>query len=349
MLTIGPVRLDVPLAQAALSGYSDLAMRRIARHLGAPYALHEVVLDRLVTQPGKLQRRLLQVEPDDHPLGGQLLGSEPEQFAAAAALLAESGFDVIDLNFGCPVRKVLGRCRGGFLLSEPATAIEIIRRVRAAVAPEKPVTLKLRRGLDDSRESECNFFRIFDAALALGLAAITVHARTVRQRYLGRSDWPFLARVKRYAGERIVLGSGDLFTAPDVVDMLAQTGVDGVTIARGCIGNPWIFGEVRALLAGQPVPAPPTVAEQGRVIRQHFDLAVSLYGDQKAARVMRKFGIKYSELHPNGPDVRGAFLRAATRDDWLALLDEWYGATRPWPPGRRKTGPGALIAAGARE
>jgi len=347
MLQIGSVQLDVPLVQAALSGYSDAPMRLIARRHGAPYALHEVVLDRLVTQPGKLRRRTLRVSTEDHPLGGQLMGAEPDQFAAAASAMAESGFDVIDINFGCPVRKVLGRCRGGFLLSTPPTAIEILRAVRDAVPIDTPVTLKMRRGMDDSTESERNFFRIFDAAFELGIAAVTVHGRTVAQRYVGPSDWQFLARVKRHAGEKLVLGSGDLFTAEDIVRMLEQTNVDGVTVARGCIGNPWIFRDARALLAGRPLPAAPTVAEQGRVIREHFELSRAQHGERLAPRLMRKFGIKYSELHPSAREVRDAFVRSRQCDDWLHVLDRWYDPARNWPPGRRRTAPGDLVAAGA--
>lgn len=347
MLRIGPLAFDFPVVQAALSGYSDSPMRRIARRLGAPYCLHEVVLDKLVVQPGKLQKQILRLAPDDHPVGGQLMGDEPVQFSLAARAMADAGFDVVDINFGCPVRKVLGRCRGGYLLSTPRTAFEIIRRVRDAVPAVIPVTLKMRRGMDDSLESERNFFRIFDFALESGLAAITVHGRTVQQRYVGPSNWDFLARVKRHAGGHTVLGSGDLFTAGDVLRMLEHTGVDGVTVARGCIGNPWIFSACRALLAGEPAPPPPSVAEQGRVIAEHFELSVDAYGGKVAARIMRKFGIKYSELHPLGTQVRDAFIRVSRAEDWQAVLDAWYDPTRAWPPGVEKTGPGDLIAAGA--
>jgi tRNA-dihydrouridine synthase B len=349
VLTIGSLQFDLPVVQAALAGYSDGPMRRIARGLGVPYALHEVVLDKIVIQPGKLQREALTLSPDDHPIGGQLMGALPEQLAAAAEIMVRGGFDVIDLNFACPVKKVLGRCRGGYLLSNPQTAIEILHRVRAALPAIVPLTLKMRRGMDDSAESERNFFQIFDAALKAGVAAITVHPRTVRQRYVGPSDWSFLARVKRHAGQRTILGSGDLFTAEDVAAMFSQTGVDGVSVARGCIGNPWIFREARALLQGTPVPPPPSVAEQGRVIREHYALAAAEYGDRRAPAVMRKFGIKYAELHPFYRKVRDDFVRSGDERSWAAILDEWYDPTRDWPPGRRKTGPGALIAAGARQ
>lgn len=349
MFRIGHLQFDLPVVQAALSGYSDAAMRLIARRHGAPYALHEVVLDKLVIQPGKLRRQILKLDEADHPVGGQLMGATPEQFAQAAGMMAAAGFDVVDINFGCPVRKVLGRCRGGFLLSDPPTAIEIIKRVRDAVPAGIPVTLKMRRGMDDSAESERDFFRIFDAAFDMGLAAITVHGRTVRQRYVGRSDWEFLKRVKRRAGDRTVLGSGDLFTAEDIVRMIEQTGMDGVTVARGCIGNPWIFREAREVLAGRACPDPPTVAEQGRVIREHFDLSVAAHGEKLAARLMRKFGIKYSELHPEPIAVRDAFVRARNVADWRTVLEKWYDPSRDWPPGRRRSGPGDLIAAGATE
>ncbi len=175
-----------------------------------------------------------------------------------------AGFDVIDINFGCPVKKVLGRCRGGYLLGQVDTALEIVARVREAVPAEIPVTVKMRRGLDDTPASRDNFYRIFDGAFQRGVAAITVHGRTVVQRYVGPSRWEFLRELKQHAGSRTVLGSGDLFTPQACLDMIAQTGVDGVTAARGAIGNPWIFAQARALAAGLPLPEPPSVHRAAR-------------------------------------------------------------------------------------
>lgn len=346
MLRIGPIELASPVVQAALSGYSDAAMRVVARRCGAPYALHEVVLDRLLIAPSRLHRKIFHVPAEDHPVGGQIMGSDPLEFGQAARVMAEI-FDVIDINFGCPVRKVLGRRRGGWLLSEPSIAIEIIRRVRGSVPADKPVTVKMRRGLDDSAESEHRFWTILDAAFEQGVAAVTVHGRTVEQRYVGPSRWEFLKRVKKHVGNRTVLGSGDLFCAEDIVRMLEETGVDGVTVARGCIGNPWIFAEARALCAGKPLPQPPSVAEQGRVIRDHYELCTQIEGLQAASKLMRKFGIKYAELHPFGDQVRDAFIRAANREQWLAVLDKWYDPACSWPAVQRKLGVGDLVAAGA--
>jgi tRNA-dihydrouridine synthase B len=257
------------------------------------------------------------------------MGSDPVQFGPAAAELAAAGFDVIDINFGCPVKKVLGRCRGGFLLSQPATALEIVSRVRDAVPSEKPVTVKMRRGLDDTPASRDKFFTIFDGAFERGVAAITVHGRTVEQRYIGPSRWEFLTEVKRHAGTRTVLGSGDLFTPHDCLRMMAETGVDGVTVARGAIGNPWIFQQVWALAAGLPLPDPPCLHEQREVIRAHYRISMEIYGPQVAGRQMRKFGIKYARLHPQSLEVRDAFVSVREPDDWLAVLDHWYAEDLP--------------------
>src|SRR5687768_2564921 len=200
-LKIGPVSIGFPVVQAALSGYSDWPMRVLARRQGASYALCEVMLDQFLVTVKDHRRRnqhFLRISDEERPVGGQLMGAEPQQFAAGAARLVQAGFDVIDINFGCPVKKVLGRCRGGFHLSQPDVALEIVRRTRDAVPPHIPVTVKMRRGLDDTPASRDKFFTILDGALAAGVAAVTVHGRTVEQRYIGPSRWQFLTDVKRH-------------------------------------------------------------------------------------------------------------------------------------------------------
>lgn len=330
-LRIGPVLVGSPFVQAALSGYSDWAMRVIARRHGASYALCEVMLDQfLVTVKDRARNRhFLHLSDEERPVGGQLMGAEPEQFASGALRLVRAGFDVIDINFGCPVKKVLGRCRGGFHLSQPDVALEIIKRTRDAVPAHIPVTVKMRRGLDDSSLSRDRFYTILDGAFAAGVAAVTLHGRTVEQRYVGPSRWSFLAEVKRHLGSRTLLGSGDLFTAEDCLAMITQTGVDGVTVARGAIGNPWIFSQAKALLAGQPLPAPPSVWQQREVIREHYRLAEELYGEARCGPLMRKFGIKYSALHPDYEQVRAALIAVRTRNDFEAALALWYAEDRP--------------------
>jgi tRNA-dihydrouridine synthase B len=330
-LRIGALRLDFPVVQAALSGYSDMPMRLIARRLGAPYTLCEVMLDRFVVslKPRRRNRHFLQVADEEHPTGGQLMGADPTEFGPAALRLVENGFDVIDINFGCPVKKVLGRCRGGYHLSQPDVALEIIRRVRDVVPVQIPVTVKMRRGLDDSSESREKFFTIFDGAYELGVAAITVHGRTVKQRYDGPSRWEFLRELKRHAGDRVVLGSGDLFDAAACLEMICYTGVDGVTVARGAIGNPWIFGQCRALAAGRPLPDPPTLHEQREVITEHYRLAEQVYGADRCLPDMRKFAIKYSRLHPRHTEVRADFCAVKVPGAWRDVLEQWYAVDGP--------------------
>ena len=326
-LRIGPLAVAHPFVQAALSGYTDLAMRRIARMHGADYCINEVVLDRSVLHDGPWQRKLLTVEPDDHPVGAQLMGGDPTTFGPAADRMVSAGYDVIDINFGCPAPKAQDRCRGGYLLSEPETAAAIVRNVVDAVGDRCPVTLKMRRGLDDSAASERSFFEIFDLALSLGVSAITVHGRSVEQRYRGPSDWQFLARVKAHAGSRTVLGSGDLFTADDCIRMMEETGVDGVTIARGSMGNPWIFNQCLALARGECEAAElkgPGIADQRDTIMQHFEETAKLHGHEKAGKLMGKFGVRYASHHPKCKRVREAFSRGSSTEQFLETIKVWY-------------------------
>jgi len=329
-LRIGPLALDFPVVQAPLSGYSDWPMRVISRRFGAAYTVCEVMLDQFILNvtKGRKAKRFLRVTDDEHPCGAQLMGALPEQFPPAAMKLVEAGFDVIDLNFACPVKKVLGRCRGGFLLSDPETAIQIVGRVRDALPSNIPLTVKMRRGMDDSNKSRDNFFTIFDGAFRLGAVAVTVHGRTVRQRYEGVSSREFLNEVKRHAGNRTVLGSGDLFAARDCLDMLQETGVDGVSVARGAIGNPWIFQQARALAAGTVLP-PPSLYQQRDVIAEHYCLSEEIYGPLRCCRVMRKFGIKYARLHPKAQEVRDAFVAVREPAHWRAVLKKWYAEDLP--------------------
>ena len=325
-VAIGPVKLDFPVVQAALSGYSDWPMRLIAKRLGAAYSVCEVMLDQFLMAARKRAktRHFLYNSREEHPVGGQLMGAEPDQFAQGAAKLVDAGFAVIDINFGCPVKKVLGRCRGGYHLGQPEVALQIVKQTRDIVPDHIPVTVKMRRGIDDSSESREHFFRILDGAFENGVAAVTVHGRTVAQRYIGESRWEFLKEVKEHVGSRTIFGSGDLFSAHDCLRMIEQTGVDGVTVARGAIGNPWIFAQARALASGETLPDPPSLFEQREVLREHFLLSQSLSGPERCGIVMRKFGIKYAGLHRDYTSVRADFVKVRDLQDWEAVLQRWY-------------------------
>ena len=347
-LTIGNVEIGFPVVQAALSGYSDWPMRVIAKRLSAPYTVCEVMLDQFLVSLKERKRtsHFLHISDEEHPVGGQLMGAEPAQFAEASLKLVEAGFDIIDINFGCPVKKVLGRCRGGFHLSQPEVALDIVQRTRDAVPDEIPVTVKMRRGIDDTQESEDNFFTILDGAFDIGVSAVTVHGRTVKQRYIGPSRWEFLRQVKQHLGDRILLGSGDLFTAADCLRMIEETGVDGVTVARGAIGNPWIFQQARALANGKPLPDPPSLHEQRDVIREHFCLAAQVYPESRVGQIMRKFGIKYSILHPQHDKVRADFVKVKDQQQWEEVLARWYSDDLPGchPDGRMHKAQGSCAS-----
>ncbi len=332
MLAIGNIEIEHPFTLAAIAGYSDVPMRRVARMHGAAFSMTGVVPAQSVLHAGQWRDRLLRLEPEDHPVGAQLMGTRDEEVGPAARTLAEAGYDVIDLNFGCPAAKAMRRHCGGHLLAWPQTALACVRRTVDAVAGLQPVTIKLRRGIDDSADSERAFFTILDGALAAGISAITVHPRTVRQRYAGTSDWAFLKRVKQHVGATVVIGSGDLFTAEACIAMLRETGVDMAAIARGAIGNPWIFGDCRALADGRELPPPPLVAEQRRTIARHYDEMIRYYGEPLPRRLLSKFAVKYCTLHPKPRLVREAFASVRTIAEFREAFERWYEPSHVWPP-----------------
>ncbi len=319
-------------------------MRVIARRLGAPYTLCEVLLDKFVLDQHlqRANRRQLKVTDEEHPVGGQLMGADPEQFGPAARRLVEAGFDVVDINFGCPVKKVLGRFRGGYLLSQPKTALEIVSRVRDVLPPQIPVTVKMRRGLDDSPQSADNFYTIFDGVFRIGAAAVTVHGRTVVQRYVGPSNWDVLAEVKRHAADRTVLGSGDLFSAESCVEMMKHTGVDGVSIARGAIGNPWIFQQVRDAAAGRPVRWP-GLFEQREVLAEHFRLSEEMYGEKRSSRDDAEVRHQIRAVASPSPRRQAGVHRRGAAPG-LAIRPRRAGMPRI-SPGERRRGKGSFPSA----
>jgi len=344
MPRVGPIQLAAPFCQAGLAGYSDRAMRVVARRRGCAYAVTEALLDTILLQGGEGLRRSIDINDDDHPVAGQIIGSEPETMAPAASLLAQAGYDVIDLNFACPVKKIKNKARGGHMLRDVPRGHAILRAVRERL-PDATLTVSLRRAFDDDHESRDQLFELIDEAWRLDYAAVRVHGRTVEQKYLGRADWSILRELKRAYPDRTIFGSGDVFTAEDAVRMLAETGVDVVWIARGAIGNPWIFRDAAKLLSeagglrlevgndrANSLP-PPTIAEQRSALSEHFDIAIEIHGEQLAGRRMRKMGIKYARFHPHAGEVKRAFIDVRSLRDWQAVLDRWYAADGPgvWP------------------
>src|SRR5438046_10549155 len=216
-------------------------------------------------------------------------------------------------------------------------------------SPQQSITtVILHHGINDSSESTERFYKIVDTIWSHGYAAVRVHARTVEQKYLGPSRWEFLRQVKSHYPDKTILGSGDVFTAEDAVRMLRETGVDIVWIARGAIGNPWIFQHARALLAGSAI-TPPTILEQRDALSEHFAIAMQIHGEQLAGRRMRKMGIKYARFHPRAADVKSEFINVRSLRDWTAVLERHYAPDAPgrWPaadPAARRTQQLASVA-----
>ena len=322
MLNIGGIKLNEPFMQAPLSGYSDYAMRKIGRQFGVSLTFAGVMLAKSAACPKVLKKAAFIPHEDEHPVGAQILGSDSSTMVRAAVELHRAGYDIIDLNFACPAPKVLRRRRGGFLLQQPQKVIEIYRRVRDSV--NCPVTMKLRAGYGHGQQSLDNFWQIISAVSGDGIDAIVIHPRTVLEKFSGFADFQILTEVKRAFPQTIIIGSGDLFEADVIVDKMRKSGIDGVAIARGAIGNPWIYRNLRAAFEGKAKPPSPSLPEQRQVILEHFYCVNSLYKAPKSVRYFRKFTAGYCKLHPQRKKVQLALLAAQSEEQFIDTTNYWY-------------------------
>jgi tRNA-dihydrouridine synthase B len=320
-LRIGNIKLDVPFMQAALAGYSDLAMRNLARRFGAPLTFGGVMLDTSAAHPVVARKLGFTAARDLHPIGGQIVGTDPAMMVKAAHQLVNLGYDIIDLNFACPAPKVLRRGRGGSMLTDPNGVIEIFRRVRQEI--RIPVTMKLRAGYDDTEASREDFWKIIDTVASEGIDAFVIHGRTVCQYYRGKANWDIVRQVKQKYPSITVIGSGDIFKPEDIKLRLDEAGIDGIAIARGAIGNPWIFQQAGAVLSGNPVRLP-DVEEQGQIIQAHFNDVVELHGKRKAIGYFRKFAAQYAKHHPEKKYVHRELMAANSIDEVNQAIKKWY-------------------------
>lgn len=323
MLTkLGNIVLDAPFIQAPLSGYSDRAMRAVSRSCGAGLTFSPVMLDMAALHPKAVRKANFAIGDDEHPIGAQLLGNDPETMARAAMVLVGMGHDLIDINFACPAPKVLRRGRGGEFLTKPSEAVAVYRAVRDAVTC--PVTLKLRIGYEDPPRDNEAFWHICEHAVADGINGLVVHGRGVLQRYRGRADWEVVTELKLRFPETMVVGSGDIFTAEIAVERLRTAGVDAVLMARGAIGNPWIFAETRALLAGERPGPGPDLAEQGAVMLDHVRMCLELYERQKVAPYFRKFAVRYCRRHPRRKAAQMALMGVTDAEELIGAIKHWF-------------------------
>ncbi len=315
---IGPIQIDGTAILAPLASVSDAPFRQICLEQGCALAVTEMVAsEALVRNVGKIMDRMVRAD-GERVLVVQLFGADPGAMARAAAIAIErSGADVIDINMGCPVRKILGVGAGVALMREPDKAVAIVREVVRASGPAVPVTVKMRAGWDDaSVNAEQMARRVQDA----GAAAIALHARTKEQVHSGASRWEVIAAVK--AAVRIpVIGNGGIRSAADAEAMMQRTGCDAVMIGRGALGNPWLF---RSIALGREVQ--PTWQERFELIRRHLALHVAFAGDAAAAREMRKHLGWYLRGLPGSAMVRASLQRMNSADDVRATIEAFEQA-----------------------
>ena len=326
-LKLGSLTLDVPFFQASLSGYSDCAMRTLARRFGCPFTLADMMLAKSAANPRFLRKACFRPVADEHPVGAQILGRNPATMASAARDLVAAGYDVIDLNFACPAPKILRRGRGGAMLNEPDTVIDSLKAVRDVIVA--PVLMKLRIGADHKPQSLDNFWKIVTRSIENGVDALIIHGRTVSECFRGKADWDLLAAVKSRFPDATIVGSGDIFDPHETVDLMKRTGLDGFVVARGAVGNPWIFRDLRCVWENRPLPPPPELTEQRLVILEHFERILKDYPEKKAVRIFRKFFAGYVRRHPRRKPALLSLMKTKTRAEVETALNTWYTDTYP--------------------
>jgi len=317
-VTIGSLTIKNRLLLAPMAGITNLAMRLMAREQGAALTFTEMVSVNGLTRDGQKSFDLLRSTPEDRPLGLQLFGEDPQMLAEAARLVEGYG-ELIDINMGCPVRKVVGTGAGSALLKDPARVAAIVKAVRAAT--KLPLTVKIRTGWSCGDDV---FLEIGRIAQEEGCDAVTLHPRSRAQMFAGKADWTKLRQLKE-ALRIPVIGSGDLFSARDVVAMMEETGCDAVMVARGAMGNPWIFREALALLEGAE-PQPPTPLERLAAARRHLTLFCELEGDRTALMEMRKHLSWYSKGLPGAAQFRAAVNRIEHAAQLTDAMENFFHA-----------------------
>lgn len=317
-LRIGPIALDNPVILAPMSGVTDPPFRRLVKRLGAGLVVSEMIASQAMIRHHRRTLMMAQGSEDERPLAVQLAGCEPEVMAEAAKLNQDLGADIIDINMGCPVKKVVNGDAGSALMRDEALAGRILEAVVKAV--DLPVTLKMRTGWNDANRNAPRLARIAEEA---GVRMVTVHGRTRCQFYTGRADWAFIGEVKAAVSIPVV-GNGDVNSVDDAAELLRVSGADGVMVGRGCYGRPWFPRQVAHFLAtGERLPDPP-LAEQYAIVREHFAAMIAHYGPVTGVRMARKHMGWYSKGLPGSAEFRAAVNRAASAEEVEALLDGFY-------------------------
>ena len=314
-LRIGNTVLENNVILAPMAGVTDLPFRVLCREQGAGCVVTEMVSAKAVLYNNKNTRELLQIDPAERPAAVQLFGSEPDIMAEIAARLEEGPYDYIDVNMGCPVPKIVNNGEGSALMKNPERAKEVLTAMVKAV--KKPVTVKFRKGFNDLSVNAVEFAKMAESC---GVAAVAVHGRTREQYYSGKADWDIIRQVKE-AVRIPVIGNGDIFTPEDAGRMLKETGCDGIMVARGAKGNPWLFGRINHYLdTGEVLPGP-SMAEIKAMILRHGRMLVQFKGEGVAMREMRGHMAWYTKGMPHSAALRNEINQVETFEGFVELLD----------------------------
>ena len=314
-LRIGNTVLENNVILAPMAGVTDLPFRVLCREQGAGCVVREMVIANAVLYNNRNTRELLQIDPDERPAAVQLFGSEPDIMAEIAARLEEGPYDYIDVNMGCPVPKIVNNGEGSALMKNPERAKEVMTDMVKAV--KKPVTVKFRKGFNDLSVNAVEFAKMAESC---GVAAVAVHGRTREQYYSGKADWDIIRQVKE-AVRIPVIGNGDIFTPEDAGRMLKETGCDGIMVARGAKGNPWLFGRINHYLdTGEVLPGP-SMAEIKAMILRHGRMLVQFKGEGVAMREMRGHMAWYTKGMPHSATLRNEINQVETLEGFVELLD----------------------------